>query len=69
MKYYQFLNQNLQKKFIIIHLQIETNQLSYWKKIIKNKEIKYEKQDVFKAMNLNKKWLKLGINNNNKKTN
>lgn len=36
------------------------------KKNHKNKEIKYEKQDVPKAMNFNKKWLELGTTNNKK---
>jgi len=36
------------------------------KKNHRNKEIKYEKQDVFKAMNFNKKWFELETNNNKK---
>jgi len=36
------------------------------KKNHKNKEIKYEKQDVFKAMNFNKKWFERETSNNKK---
>ena len=52
---------------------IHNNLLTNWKEPIellkknhRNKEIKYEKQDVFKAMNFNKKWFELETNNNKK---